>query len=161
MKILYLEDESALSEWTANELRAIAELKEAGYEINDFFRVDQAKEFYDDNQGDIALIITDLNMDDRWLGEHKAESHGGFLTGAVWLQHFVFENNPATPTIIYSAYCDLLRKEKAYLITDNVQCVEKGVGEDFGFEGLIKAIEKVLGFSDLLKKLQEMYLNGG
>ena len=161
MKILYLEDESALREWTADELRAVSVLSTAGYEIDDYFRIDQVKEYIEENRGEVALIITDLNMDDRWLGRYRNESCGGFLTGAVWLERFVYQTTPDVPTIIYSAYIDLLKKEKPHLINSNVLCVEKGAGEDFGFEGLLKAVEKILGFEGLRESLEARYMKRG
>jgi len=149
IRILFLEDEAGYQEYVSSDLR------ELGFAVDDCFRIDQAKELFEESKDDIDCVVVDLNMDDRWLGEYKNESFGGFFSGAVWLEHFVFKSKPNIPTIIFSGYCDLLKREKPYLCNkQNVRCVNKGIGENSGFEGLLKALEDLLGFDGLMEVLE-------
>lgn len=139
MKILYIEDDAALRRWTSDQLR------EYGYIVCDFFRIDQVKEYFNEHMEDIDLIITDLNMDDHWLGEYINESNGGYFAGWVWLEKFVYTKNPNFPTIIYSAYVDYLCEQKTNELKtmENIICVNKGVSDEAGFDKLIKAIKSI------------------
>lgn len=138
MKILYLEDDASLRRWTAEQIR------EEGYEVIDFSRVDQVKEYFNENMNDISIIITDLNMDDQWLGEYQQESYGGYFTGWVWLERFIYPKFPNFPTIIYSAYIDLLKEIKgsSQLEKNNIICVNKGESDNDCFSELIANIKK-------------------
>ena len=86
--IIYLEDDASMRNHTTNLL------KEEGYNVEDFRRIDQVKEMFNEKANDIECIITDLNMDDEWLGEYQVESDGGMLSGWVWLQRFVYTVSP-------------------------------------------------------------------
>jgi len=138
--ILYLEDDANLRKWNA------AQLREKNYIVQDFYRVDQAKEYFAENETKISLVVTDLNMEDNWLESYQNESCGGYLSGWVWLEHFVYTKTPNMPTIIYSAYNDLLKQEKssALWLKSNIVFVDKGDDEDKGFQGLLSAMAKML-----------------
>ena len=141
--ILYLEDDANMRRHTT-EL-----LKERGYNVEEFRRIDQVKEYFSRHADDIACIIADLNMADEWLGEYRAESDGGLMSGWVWLRYFVYPIKPNMPTIIYSGYTEYLYEalnrndELSLLERDNIICVAKGAGIDEGFHGLINALKKL------------------
>ena len=142
--IIYLEDDASMRNHTTNLL------KEEGYNVEDFRRIDQVKEMFNEKANDIECIITDLNMDDEWLGEYQVESDGGMLSGWVWLQRFVYTVSPDMPTIIYSGYIEYLKehlkymKETHLLENENIKCVEKGAGENEGFSGLQMVLKNLL-----------------
>jgi hypothetical protein len=149
--VLFLEDGNALREATALRLNIF------GYDVRDFDRIDLATEFFEENADDIICVVTDLNMKNEWLGEHKDKSHGAALSGWVWLQEFVYRRKPKMPTVIYSKfiYClekTLREKKKLSELQGNkhIQCVSKGVGKDKGFDGLLKVL-KELGIKPLDK----------
>lgn len=148
-KILYLEDEVFLHDWIVDELNNYAPLTKAGYDVASCYRIDQAKEYFIEYQNDIKLIITDLNMDDRWLEEYSIESYGGFLSGAVWLERFVYTTNPDMPTIVFSAYCDLFAREKPDLFTKkNIDYVNKGMVVNMGIIELLNKINNQLNLDE-------------
>ncbi len=142
--IIYLEDDANMRKHTTSML------KESGYNVEDFRRIDQIKEIFQDKMNDIECIITDLNMDDEWLGEYQNESDGGMLSGWVWLQRFVYPYVPNMPTIIYSGYIQYLNEylkengEPDLLKKDYIKCVEKGSGNDEGFSGLQETLNNLL-----------------
>lgn len=142
--ILFLEDDASMRTHTAEML------KNEKYNIIDFYRIDQVKEYFMNNKDNIICIITDLNMNDEWLNEYQNESDGGMLSGWVWLQRFVYNQIPDMPTIIYSGYISYLEEylqkinQLSLLKRNNIICVEKDVGENDGFEGLLKALKKLV-----------------
>ncbi len=141
--ILYLEDEAAMRRHTAELLR------KEGYSVKDFRRIDQGKEYFLENYDEIACVITDLNMADEFLGKYRGESDGGYVTGWVFLQRFVYVKKPCMPTIIYSGYIPDLeeylqeRNEKSLLGKENVVCVRKGISKNGDFPELIRALKKL------------------
>lgn len=141
MKILYLEDDANMREHTSNFLR------NEGFEVEDFQRIDQVKEYYKDNYQSIDCIITDLNMSDEWLDAYQVESDGCLLSGWVWLQHYVYTITPNKSTIIYSGYIPYLQEHlndtgKSHLLNQpNICCVSKGCEEDEGFDELIHILK--------------------
>ena len=144
-QILFLEDDAGFRNWVTEQL------KKKGYEVKDFFRVDQVKEYFSEHKSEIDLLIVDLNMEDKWLENYKQESYGGFFTGWVWLEHFVYDENPDIPTIIYSGFIDVLdewlkeNNKKPLSQRRNITCVNKGVGDAAGVDKLLNVIQKVLG----------------
>lgn len=142
--ILYLEDDASMRQHTTDYLR------EKGYNVEDFRRIDQVKEFFPNNRDDISCVITDLNMSDEWLGEYRKESDGCMLSGWVWLQRYVYPLREDIPTIIYSGYISYLHmwlkknKKSELLKMNNIICVEKGARQDEGFSGLLSSINKIL-----------------
>lgn len=144
MTLLYLEDNEFLRRQTAKYLR------EDGYVVNDCRRIDQANQYLSIG-GDVDCIITDLNMEDRWLGEYQKESEGCLLSGWVWLRRFVniedrFKN---IPCIIYSGYLAelnsyLIRRGEASLIDEyHVYLVGKGGNNDHGYNALHDTLNKI------------------
>lgn len=142
MKILYLEDDANMREHTTNFL------KEEGYVVEEFQRIDQVKEYYAKNHSEVSCIITDLNMSDEWLGDYQYESDGCILSGWVWLQRFVYTITPDMLTIIYSGYIPYLKehlhkaKEIQLLYRPNMHSVSKGSEDGEGFEGLLKILKE-------------------
>lgn len=142
-KILFLEDNYSTSEHTTDMLR------DEGYEVEEFQRIDQAKNYFNKYKEDILCIVTDLNLSDEWLGKYKSKSEGCLLSGWVWLYYFVFkEKTPDFPTVIYSRFIDELYskipiEQKKILKNKNIMLVAKGTEDSEGFSGLIKAIETV------------------
>ena len=142
--VLYLEDDANMRRYTAEQLR------ERGYDVEDFRRIDQVKEFFPANKDKIVCVIADLNMADQWLGEWRHESDGGMLSGWVWLQRFVYPKKPDMPTVIYSGYIPLLKDrlqtegKLSLLERGNIAYVEKGDGEWEGFGGLLRTLKEKL-----------------
>ena len=141
--VLLLEDNDGSREHTAELLR------KKSYDVEDYSRIDQAKEFFKKNIDEIICIVTDLNMSDEWLGEYRSKSYGGILSGWVWLYYFVFPEKPDMPTVIYSGFLDELRanissEQLSLLETKNIKCVAKGTSDNEGFNGLQRAIEEVI-----------------
>ena len=151
--IIYLEDDASMRRHSSDLL------KEAGYVVSDFRRIDQVKEFFTNHVDEIECVITDLNMSDEWLGKYRNESDGGMISGWVWLQQFVYTVNPYMPTVIYSGYIPYLKDwllaegEEALqkLKKANIICVEKGDGEWEGFEGLKRTLQEKLHIKPSLK----------
>lgn len=144
VKILYLEDDANMIEHTKERLLA------ENFDVEEFDRIDLAKEYFSEHKEDIDCIITDLNMNDEWLEEHQVETDGGMLSGWVWLQQFVFKEKPDIPTIIYSGYISYLKEytrenNNSHLLEKkNIKCVEKNSGENAKFKGLLKAINSLI-----------------
>lgn len=145
--LLYLEDNGFLLKQT------VMFLEEDGYEVIRCSRIDLAINEFRNNKDKIDCIITDLNMDDQWLGkEYMKESNGGFLSGWVWLERFVYaeKENASIPCIIYSGYIPVLREHltevnKLELLEQyNVHCVEKGGGDDNGYMALYEELKKII-----------------
>jgi len=141
--ILYLEDEANVRKHTVELLR------DRGYNVEDFRRIDEAKEFFTTDKDDVVCIITDLNLPDEWLGKYRYESNGGLFSGWVWLQRFVYTEKPNILTIIYSGYTeDLIEwldsKNQSPLLSKNIICVKKGAEREDGFSGLLTALRKHL-----------------
>lgn len=148
-EIIFLEDDANMRMHTA-EL-----LKEKGYPVLDFPRIDQVKEYLQVHSNTISCIITDLNMSDEWLEEYQVESDGCMLSGWVWLKYFVFPHNPDFPIIIYSGYNSylkdyLLARGSLYEIErDNLFFINKGAEEGEGFTGLVTLLESLGVRSDM------------
>lgn len=147
-KLIYLEDNGYLLKQT------LRFLKEDGYKVIPFTRIDQANDYLlknPDGEG-IGCIITDLNMDDKWLGEYRNESNGGLLSGWVWLNRFVYvkEEYQNIPCIIYSGYIsDLksyLRETKEYYLLYKypVSCISKGGNNDNGYMALVEKLKEII-----------------
>ena len=142
--ILFLEDESGMRRYS------VEWLKEKGYKVVDFRRIDLANQHLEKHLEEINCVITDLNMSDEWLGSHRIESDGCFLSGWVWLKYFVFSKRERMPTIIYSGYISYLKsylesKDRLWeLEQSNIVCVEKGASQVQGFIGLLYALEHKL-----------------
>lgn len=142
--ILYLEDDANMREHTT------AFLKEEGYTVEDFQRIDQVKAYFKKYAQEIGCIVTDLNMSDEWLGEYQNESDGCILSGWAWLQHYVYNTMPDMPTVIYSGYIPYLKDYlgKNHLLhlynRDNLFFVAKGGEEGEGFEELKRVLKKLL-----------------
>ena len=143
MEILYLEDDANMRKHT------VSFLKEDGFNVTDFQRIDQVKEYYNKNYHNISCIITDLNMSDEWLEQYQVESDGCILSGWVWLQRFVYDTTPDIPTIIYSGYIPYLQE---YLLNSNnsnllnkpnIFCVAKGSEEDEGYDELVRTLKAI------------------
>ncbi len=125
--LLYLEDNGFLLK------RTVMFLEEDGYEVIRCSRIDLAIDALRDNKDKIDCIITDLNMDDQWLGSYQIESCGGLLSGWVWLRRFVYteEKYRTIPCIIYSGFISELikyltdRNELCLLDKFNVTCIQK------------------------------------
>lgn len=147
-KLLHLEDNGYILKQT------LRFLEEDGYEVVHFTRIDQAIDYLGKNPhgSGIDCIITDLNMEDEWLGEYQAESDGGLLSGWVWLRRFVYarEENLKIPCIIYSGYIPDLKaylksENEYYLLSDYpVSCVSKGGNNDNGYNALAKKLKEIL-----------------
>lgn len=142
MKILYLEDDANMREHTTNFLR------QDGYDVEEFQRIDQVKEYYKDSYSNVSCIITDLNMSDEWLENYQGESDGCILSGWVWLQRFVYTITPDIPTIIYSGYIpyleEHLQNERKYnlLKKPNICCISKGSEEGEGYDKLLNILKE-------------------
>lgn len=143
-KILFLEDDGVMRTRTAGFL------ENDGYEIETFRRIDQANEYLEDHADEVGCIITDLNMDDEWLGDYQKESNGCLFSGWIWLQHFIFENLVHTnlhtvPCIIYSGYNTELKAEFSRINwrSRNVSFVDKGGDNNQGYDELKKTVMKV------------------
>lgn len=143
-KLLYLEDNGYLLKQT------VRFLNEDGYKVEAIKRIDQAIEKFPKISDKIDCIITDLNMEDEWLGEYRNESEGGLLSGWVWLRRYVYANEKChIPCIIYSGYIPELkeylieRKELDLLKEYPVSCVRKGGNDDNGYSALIQKLEEI------------------
>jgi len=150
--ILYLEDEAFMRSSTTGHLSDDLKktLKDQEYVVEDFRRIDQAEECFEDNKENIICVITDLNMSDEWLDGYEGDTEGGMISGWVWLQECVYREAPNMPTVIYSAYISFLEEflEKRGTLNllhgkDNIALVNKGSEEDDGFRGLIIALRKL------------------
>ena len=144
VRILFLEDDAGIRNWTAERL------KECGYDVIGFSRVDQAEEYFCEHKNEIDCLIVDLIMNEQWLSKIQNESSGGFFTGLAWLESSVYIEKPNMPTIIYSAAVNLLdewsnENNKTTLLQKcNIAYVDKKYGDNAGFGGLLKAIQKIL-----------------
>jgi len=134
-------------------------LERNGYEVIRCCRIDQANERF---QGDkkqnssadqIDCIVTDLNMNDEWLGEYKDESTDMTLSGWVWLYRFVYPIRPEMPTVIYSKFVDELHErigdttdpqEREVFERNNIKCLSKGNTLGTGRIGLLDKIKEAL-----------------
>lgn len=146
--LLYLEDNGYLLSQT------LRFLEDEGYTVISYNRIDQVIDYVHRNptgEG-INCIITDLNMEDQWLGEYQEESDGGLLAGWVLLNRFVYakEAYRRIPSIIYSGY---IKDLKNYLRETNeldllnqypVCCVSKGAEKGTGFKELVRALRKLI-----------------
>ena len=142
--ILYLEDGFSLRESTADWLR------ELGYDVVDFGRIDLADEFLGDHLDEVICVIADLNMNDEWLDEYQSESEGAILSGWVWLKRFVYPKKQDMPTVIYSKFSSFL---KEYLHSKNklselrggrrIKLVSKGFDANEGVKALEKALNEL------------------
>jgi len=156
-KILYLEDGASDMYFVVQVLKKDPAIC-SNYDIIACSRLDIAKDEFNKNKGHIALIVTDLNMSDDFINkELKQETYGCMLTGWVWLEHYVLADNPNLPIIIYSAFIDVLKKEKSQQIRDrNICFLGKGIdidedayecddeNENHGFEALLCKVKKIL-----------------
>lgn len=160
--ILFLEDNMKMNKHIKDLLEECLEHSE--YEIEPVHRIDLARDFFDEHKDEICCIITDLNMNDEWLdNEWLEETNGGIFSGWVWLQHCVYERDPLSsedpsvynglpdmPTIICSGYIGLLKEnlkrigKTKKLKRKNIYTVDKGAGEEAGFEKLLKELKKIL-----------------
>jgi len=138
--ILFLEDNDSLCDHTVELLR------DSGYTVEDFSRIDQAKEYFSDHKDEIACIVTDLNMSDEWLENYSNESFGNILSGWVWLNHFVLPLKSDIPIVIYSGFLNELGANipSEQWQRRTIELVSKGSDDNEGFDGLLKAIEKVI-----------------
>ena len=148
-KLLYLEDNGYLLKQT------LKFLKEDGYDVVSFTRIDQAIDYIKNknpNGDGIDCIITDLNMEDHWFGEYQGESNGGLLSGWVWLNRFVYANEKyrSIPSIIYSGYIHELktylrdRRETNLLNEYPVSCISKGGKNNNGYNALLDMLKRVI-----------------
>lgn len=138
-----LEDNDGSREHTAEKL------KKKGYNVEDYSRIDQAKDFFNKHKDEIICIVTDLNMSDEWLGEYRSKSFGNILSGWVWLYYYVFSETPEMPTVIYSKFLDELKanippEQLSSLGNRNIKCVAKGTDDAEGFNGLLDAICEII-----------------
>lgn len=141
-KILYLEDNGYLLRQT------VRFLKDDGYEVIYCSRIDSAKREFQKYHKEIDCIITDLNMDDQWLGDYQEESYGGLLSGWVWLHRFVKteERYWTLPCIVYSGYIPelnayLSERNESYLLGKyNVSCIQKGGSDCNGYSALYREL---------------------
>ena len=128
--ILYLEDSAPMRRQTLEFLR------KDQFDVTDCFAIDDAKEILADlkQQGQrLDCIITDLNMEDNWLGEYRGESKGCLLSGWVWLRRFVWTDEAYrnVPCIIYSGFITYLKENADYIAhkeEHSIILVEKGEG---------------------------------
>ena len=139
--ILLLED-------TYSEQRRIVEhLHGDGYIVDAHARIDSAKEFFNSNSKLIDCIVVDLNMDEKWLGDFSTEADGGWRSGWIFLQRYVYPIEPCMPTVVYSAAID---ETLIVTIRNNapnacIEFVPKGNYADGGIKALLMAIERVTG----------------
>lgn len=137
MNILLLDDEPAIRE------RIKKVLQENKYDVEDFSRIDIAKDYFNKNSKNIDCIIVDLNMDDEWLDEFTPESHGGMLSGWVFVNRFVFRKRKDIPTIIYSGIAPFIKEYVDVSKFNNVILIDKmDLYSDNGV--LLRAIQKLL-----------------
>ena len=142
-KVLFLEDEAD------HRRKTVGWLGENGYDVEAFRRIDQAMERFEEDSESIACVVTDLNMSDEGLGDYRSESEGGMLSGWVWLRRFVHEKRPDMPAVVYSGFISFLEEhlcendEPPLSKYDNIITVEKGVDENNGFYGLLRALERL------------------
>lgn len=150
--IMFLEDNAYLNRHTVEKLNE--KLQAEGYEVKGFHRIEQANEYIKDvlsgklKDIQICCIVTDLNMDDSWLGEHKTETDGGRFSGWVWLKYNVFDKLRDVHMIIYSGYTEDLEaylKGNSELRKKKILTVSKGGDNNQGLVGLYKAIKDKLG----------------
>ena len=137
MRILLLEDISGVRIHTKEIL------EEFGHKVEDFKRIDIAKEFFSKNYNNIDCLVIDLNMDDEFLGEYIAESNGGEISGWVFLQRFVYPVRPNIPTVIYSGLIEELEDIIDKTLYKNIEFVSKTGVIDGGTDGLISAINRL------------------
>jgi len=143
-RLVYLEDDANMRKHT------VTLLKDAGYDVTDFRRIDLAKAYFSANMNNIDCIITDLNMADEWLEDYRDESDGCMLSGWVWVNRFVFPYKPNMPVIIYSGYNPILsqhlqEKDKSALQKSNLILVDKGAEKGEGIDGLKRNLVELLG----------------
>lgn len=104
MNILFLEDRGPAAYYIKESL------EKQGHTIFLAPSVLHAKAYWDAEK--IDCIIADLNMPPTGLTpEEIEETHGGLLTGWIWLQNYVFLEKPTMRyrTVILSAYIKELR----------------------------------------------------
>jgi CheY-like chemotaxis protein len=143
--LLYLEDNGYLLKQT------VRFLEEDGYDVICCTRIDRAIEEFRKKVGMIDCIITDLNMDDQWCGVYQNESCGALLSGWVWLRRFVFTDMkyPTIPCIIYSGYIPDLKdyledRNELWLLNQyHVHCIQKGGGDNHGYNALYKKLKEI------------------
>ena len=144
-KLLYLEDNGYLRRQTQRFL------EEDGYEVISVSRIDEAIERLE-TADEIDCIITDLNMEDEWLGQYRPESYGGLFSGWVWLMRFVYveERFRHIPSIIYSGYItdleNYLRERNGYYLLRKypISCVKKGGNKGNGYKALVLRLEEII-----------------
>lgn len=104
MNILFLEDRGSVSFPLVDELRG------QRHEVFDAGSVRDARSYWEDKK--IDCLIVDLNMDPAGLTDEQAnQTHGGLLTGWIWLRDYVFNvrQDMRQRTIIYTDYMEQLR----------------------------------------------------
>ena len=101
MNILLLEDDYAYKK------RIKAILEDAGFAVEDFGRIDLAKEFINKNIQIIDCVVLDLNMNDEWLDEFQVESVGGMISGWIFMKRYIYPLSPDMPTVILSGINDI------------------------------------------------------
>ena len=144
--LLYLEDNGYVLKQT------LRFLGEDGYKVIPLTRIDQAINYFQEHHEQVDCIITDLNMEDEWLGEYRRESNGGLLSGWVWLHRFVYakEEYRLIPCIIYSGYIPdlenyLIERKEFHLLNDYpISRVRKGGNNDNGYTALYQKLNEIL-----------------
>lgn len=147
MSILFLEDSADLRSYTAEFLA-----EDLSVQVAEKGAIDRANEYLREHTGEIQCIVTDLNMDDKWLGEYQNESDGCLLSGWVWLRRFVWERMGLDniPCVIYSGYVDFLKdylknnpEAEAVKEQHTVAFVRKGATDYQGYSGLLDTINRL------------------
>lgn len=105
MNILFLEDQGGVVDYL------IEELEEEGHAVFIAENIPKANFYY--SKETIDCVVADLNMEsDGLTEEQQKETHGGLLSGWVWLKYYVFDKDPSTRkrTILVTAYQDELKE---------------------------------------------------
>lgn len=138
MRVLFLDDDVGTRQYFSGLLI------DRNYEVEQFGRIDQAKEYFFSHYNEIDCLLIDLNMSDEWLGEYQVEAEGGRLSGWIFIKRFIYPIRRRIPTVIYSGFEDYFEKIR-YEATDNaIELLAKRKFSDGRIDSIVNAIERVV-----------------
>ncbi len=137
MKILLFEDRGTVAKYFREAL------EDAGHEVLHAISVYDVRSHWEDHE--IDCLIIDLNVDPQGLTEEEAgRTNGGVLTGWVWLDAYVYKENPAmkSRTVIYTEYKDKLESHVDEADREGITVISKR-GSDKPMAELLERVARI------------------